>query len=121
MDRREHWDDDLIYAVASRIGVHYDDSRVYQVIAAVEDWQKQKLRKDGSQCNLHSGPVCECCYDIYGVNAKLQAVRDLHWERVETHTVSHYMTDAYSTTTKHVCNHCNESYPCATIKLLDGK
>ena len=50
-DRRPHWDDDLVEAVRSKIGIHQHgpigeiriynpfDDEVYNVIAAVEDWQ----------------------------------------------------------------------------------
>ena len=47
-ERRPHWDDDLIKAVA-RAASGYDEppgtaftERIYNVIAAVEDWQRQR-------------------------------------------------------------------------------
>ena len=53
-ERRPHWDDDLVEAVRSKIGIHQHgpigeiriynpfDDEVYNVIAAVEDWHKAK-------------------------------------------------------------------------------
>jgi hypothetical protein len=116
MDRRKHWDDDLIDAVAAAFQITPYTREVYAVIAAVEDWQRTAKAIIGS-----SRAYLELSEYASKLERNTNAVRRLHWERVETHTVSHYMTDDRSTTIKHVCDHCNESYPCETIKLLDGK
>lgn len=48
-ERRAHWDDDLVEAVAAVINqadvddyanVHFTHSDIYAIIAAVEDWEK---------------------------------------------------------------------------------
>lgn len=49
MDRRPHWDDDLVDAVIHEIGVLRPSppplaNTAYAVIAAVEDWQVQHAR-----------------------------------------------------------------------------
>lgn len=43
--RRAHWTDDLIDSVVHAISDNYDyEYRAYAVIAAVEDWQKKRVR-----------------------------------------------------------------------------
>ena len=72
-ERREHWDDDLLHALDVALGPHdlTRDQR-YDVLAAVEDWQRQKLRSDGSQCARAGEPLCECCYDVRELSARIR-------------------------------------------------
>lgn len=81
MDRRSHWDDVILTAVMAALPerakreVRADD--VYNILAAVEDWQRQKLRSDGTQCAIRQEPQCECCYDVRELDATIQRVREL--------------------------------------------
>lgn len=49
-ERRPHWDDDLIDAVRDAVDVEFDDiwrlteDSILAVIAAVEDWQKERSK-----------------------------------------------------------------------------
>ena len=45
MDRRPHWDDDLVTAVCSAVspGLYLTSDQVFRIIAAVEDWQEQRF------------------------------------------------------------------------------
>ena len=83
-ERRPHWDDDLLQAVYDAVfqcvdrdsgGVHEDV--LPDVIAVIEDWQRQKLRSDGTQCAIRQEPQCECCYDVRELDAAIKRVREL--------------------------------------------
>ena len=81
-DRRPHWDDELIEAVRWKAECDRDEAgmgRVYTIIAAVEDWHKDKrdarVRTHSAECwRWHQ----ECAeYRIEKLSAQVQAVRDV--------------------------------------------
>jgi len=51
MQRRPHWDDDLIDAVSESIPYPFPEVVIYSVIAAVEDWQARRLGASAEQLN----------------------------------------------------------------------
>ena len=65
MQRRPHWDDDLIDAVSESIPYPFPEVVIYSVIAAVEDWQATQVRE-------LEVTVCEC-----PPKAAIQRVREL--------------------------------------------
>ena len=99
-ERRPHWTDDLIDAVRYAAHDWGPESHldVYAVIAAVEDW-------------VLSAPI----FDLYlsrkhaPDKAAIQRVRDLH------RTGPGEPTPGGS-----ICWGCGGTWPCPTIKALDG-
>ena len=115
MSRRPHWDDDLIDAVFRALshtyraqgwtgGIAIDlDESVYPLIAAVEDWQAEKRRGEAAFSWLMARDARQ--------EAAIQRVRELH-------TPYRIMLGSVPTDTN--CNGCNRTYPCPTIRALDG-
>ena len=97
-ERRPHWNDELIYAVASRIGVHDDDSRVYQVIAAVEDWARWEHVPKGTLARLEQA------------EAAIARVRELHHSKLDRHPQGDVQR----------CIACLDLWPCPTIRAIEG-
>ena len=110
-DRRPHWDDDLVEAVRSKIGMHQHgpigeiriynpfDDEVYNVIAAVEDWAL-------------SAPI----FDLYlsrkhaPDKAAIQRVRELHHSKLDRHPQGDVQR----------CIACLDLWPCPTIRAIEG-
>lgn len=73
-ERLRHWDEELLREVRDSIyadmGEWPTHNGIYNVIADVENWQRQKLRSDGSQCSRAQEPLCECCYDLRYLRAE---------------------------------------------------
>ena len=109
MERREHWDDDLIEAaiksiypvVSKHVQPHHavciDAADVYAVIAVVEDWHRDRWT------GVCESPE-EVVRELKQAQAALQRVRELH--RIG---VSH-----------DICVCCHQLWPCPTIRTLDG-
>lgn len=95
MQRRPHWDDDLIDAVSESIPYPFPEVVIYSVIAAVEDWQATQVRE-------LEVTVCEC-----PPKAAIQRVRELHYN-----TATHHPSGC--------CSECGGTYPCPTVRALDG-
>ena len=77
MDRRPHWDDDLINAVTDLIYTDYDGELVCAVIAAVEDWQ---VHRDGQALDVNE-LLSECMEQVHRAEkaeAAIQRVRDVY-------------------------------------------
>lgn len=115
-DRRPHWDDDLVEAVRSKIGIHQHgpigeiriynpfDDEVYNVIAEVEDWL---------------GPVEEMVND----GERVQRVREIHQPhrcRMSTRHIDCSIMFGGECSHEGKCQVCREKYPCATICALGG-
>ena len=52
--RRPHWDDELITAVCAAVAndhFYFTTDQVYDIIAAVEDWQARRLGASAEQLN----------------------------------------------------------------------
>ena len=86
MERRPHWDDDLIEAVMAEMPSAYDidegDFHLYEVIAAVEDWQSANgLERVGELL----GRIQDANVRAIEAEAAIQRVRDL-CERIRTDT-----------------------------------
>ena len=102
MKRRQHWDTELEQSVSAILFDCYNngvsEEQVYQAIAAVEDW-------------VLSAPI----FDLYlsrkhaPDKAAIQRVRDLH------RTGPGEPTPGGS-----ICWGCGGTWPCPTIKALDG-
>lgn len=54
MDRRPHWDDDLVTAVCSAVspGLYLTSDQVFRIIAAVEDWARWEHVPKGTLARL---------------------------------------------------------------------
>lgn len=101
-ERRPHWDASLISAVLADLRDVYDsgygEEQAFRIIAAVEDW-------------VLSAPI----FDLYlsrkhaPDKAAIQRVRDLH------RTGPGEPTPGGS-----ICWGCGGTWPCPTIKALDG-
>ena len=131
-DRRPHWDDDLIDAVFRALshtyraqgwtgGIAIDlDESVYPLIAAVEDWHKAKrdsrIRTHSEGCwRWHN----ECAEGLIEAQQRkiqqlanelltvIQRVRELHYN-----TATHHPSGC--------CSECGGTYPCPTVRALDG-
>ena len=132
MSRRPHWDDDLIDAVFRALshtyraqgwtgGIAIDlDESVYPLIAAVEDWHKAKrdsrIRTHSEGCwRWHN----ECAEGLIEAQQRkiqqlanelltvIQRVRELHYN-----TATHHPSGC--------CSECGGTYPCPTVRALDG-
>jgi len=121
-ERRPHWDDELIFAVMSAAGdgghLFIDD--IHAVIAAVEDWHKAKrdsrIRTHSEGCwRWHN----ECAEGLIEAQQRkiqqlanelltvIQRVRELHYN-----TATHHPSGC--------CSECGGTYPCPTVRALDG-
>ena len=80
MDRRPHWDDELITAVCAAVDndhFYFTTDQVYDVIAAVEDWQ---VHRDGQALDVNE-LLSECMEQVHRAEkaeAAIQRVRDVY-------------------------------------------
>ena len=116
IERRPHWDDYLLASVM----IHCND--IYQchaVIAAVEDWQKERFKwSDIIQSPFEVAVRHNAAEErAEKAEAAVQRVRELH--RPSQSTIwSHGLQQAITVTT---CHCGSEQYPCPTIKAIDGE
>ena len=103
-DRRPHWDDDLVEAVADAVDYTLLVGQMYDVIAAVEDWL---------------GPVEEMVND----GERVKRVREIHQPhrcRMSTRHIDCSIMFGGECSHEGKCQVCREKYPCATICALVG-
>lgn len=111
MQRRPHWDDDLINAVRTamrpRILTCADTIDTYDVIAAVEDWHG---------INIVGTAIADHVTAI-------QRVREIHQPhrcRMSTRHIDCSIMFGGECSHEGKCQVCREKYPCATICALGG-
>ena len=120
-ERRPHWDDDLVNAVID-LQYHWDYPEIdpinhdavnaawaHEIIATVEDWHKAKR---DSRDRTHSAECWrwhqECAeHLIERQRSTAQRVRELHYN-----TATHHPSGC--------CSECGGTYPCPTVRALDG-
>ena len=150
MSRRPHWDDDLIDAVFRALshtyraqgwtgGIAIDlDESVYPLIAAVEDWHKAKrdsrIRTHSEGCwrwhNECAESLIEAQQKKIGelANQLLNEVPDSYIQMkaralTAEATIQRVRELHYNTATHHpsgCCSECGGTYPCPTVRALDG-
>ena len=110
-ERRPHWDDDLIESVVHAISDNYDyEYRAYAVIAAVEDWHRDRWT------GVCESPE-EVVRELKQAQAAIQRVRGLH----------HFVVDEIETREgPEDVQHCSEcgyiptdEEPCPTLAALN--
>ena len=110
-ERRPHWDDELFDAVIDGFRITPYDDEVYAVIAAVEDWHRDRWT------GVCESPE-EVVQELKQAQAAIQRVRGLH----------HFVVDEIETREgPEDVQHCSEcgyiptdEEPCPTIRTLDG-
>ena len=96
-ERLAHWDDYLLASVM----IHCNDIyQCYAVIAAVEDWHRDRWT------GVCESPE-EVVRELKQAQAAIQRVRELHYN-----TATHHPSGC--------CSECGGTYPCPTVRALDG-
>ena len=125
-DRRPHWDDDLVEAVRSKIGIHQHgpigeiriynpfDDEVYNVIAAVEDWQCDEHEQAMRELRGWQDAAASYRLRAEKAEAAIARVRELHGRHDPNCPYGEDCAGAG------LCLACREEYPCATIRALNG-
>ena len=125
-DRRPHWDDDLVEAVRSKIGMHQHgpigeiriynpfDDEVYNVIAAVEDWQCDEHEQAMRELRGWQDAAASYRLRAEKAEAAIARVRELHGRHDPNCPYGEDCAGAG------LCLACREEYPCATIRALNG-
>jgi len=108
-DRRSHWDIDLVDGVGRRLIPLYrsigyctdaERHRIYTLIEFVEDWMD-------ANDNPLPHVLNECLQWLDAERATIQRVRELHYN-----TATHHPSGC--------CSECGGTYPCPTVRALDG-
>lgn len=121
MQRRPHWDADLINAVRTamrpRILTCADTIDTYDVIAAVEDWQSEH------GINIVGTAIADHVTRLNRAESAIQRVREIHQPhrcRMSTRHIDCSIMFGGECSHEGKCQVCREKYPCATICALGG-
>ena len=132
MERRAHWSDDLIEAVAAVINqadvddyanVHFTHSDIYAIIAAVEDWRNSNIQVHWQGMTATERNLSEALgREQHGrdeLEAAIKRVRDLHCLTVDELDGPEGPEDV-----EH-CQECGyigiDAEPCPTIRAIEGE
>ena len=130
MSRRPHWDDDLIEAVSCLVSVDIGDdclvvADVYAIIAAVEDWHEKFVMHGAFRVLAERAASAEADRDRLA-NQLLNEVPDsyiqmkaraLTAEAAIARVRIEHRSDMAGIPW---CYACDASWPCDTIRALDG-
>ncbi|HRU94676.1 MAG TPA: hypothetical protein P5195_05535 [Anaerolineae bacterium] len=128
-ERRPHWDEELIFAVMSAAGdgghLFIDD--IHAVIAAVEDWHEKFVMHGAFRVLAERAASAEADRDRLA-NQLLNEVPDSYIQMkaralTAEATIQRVRELHYNTATHHpsgCCSECGGTYPCPTVRALDG-
>ena len=131
-ERRPHWDDALIDAVNGAVNrLKYPElwpnANLYAVIAAVEDWHEKFVMHGAFRVLAERAASAEADRDRLA-NQLLNEVPDSYIQMkaralTAEATIQRVRELHYNTATHHpsgCCSECGGTYPCPTVRALDG-